>query len=87
MGNEQEFIAWLGTERRMGMRSAKDVLSRLKRAVGLLGTDALGAASVSQLNEVAAFEQCSMFIKSQLRRAVILYLEYSMDMQKQRSNE
>lgn len=75
--NYQEFLVWLETERKMSKRSAKDVVSRLKRVVGLLGSDTLDSTSVSKLNEVAAFDECTMFIKSQLRRSVTLYLEYS----------
>ena len=77
MMNYQEFLAWLETERQMSKRSAKDVVSRLKRVVGLLGSDTLDSTSVSKLNEVTAFDECTMFIKSQLRRSVALYLEYS----------
>ena len=77
MMDYQEFLEWLETERKMSRRSAKDVVSRLKRVVGLLGSDTLDSASVSKLNEVATFDECTMFIKSQLRRSVTLYLEYS----------
>lgn len=73
----QEFLAWLETERKMSKRSAKDVVSRLKRVAGLLGSDTLDSTSVSKLNEVVEFDECSMFIKSQLRRSVTLYFEYS----------
>lgn len=72
----QEFLAWLEGEKKMGTRSARDVVSRLKRVVGMLGTDVLDDASVLKLNEVDAFDECSMYIKSQLRRSVNLYLEY-----------
>ena len=47
MMNYQEFLAWLETERQMSKRSAKDVVSRLKRVVGLLGSDTLDSTSVS----------------------------------------
>ena len=77
MMNYQEFLVWLETERKMSKRSAKDVVSRLKRVVSLMGSDSLDNTSVSKLNEVAAFDECTMFIKSQLRRSVTLYLEYS----------
>lgn len=72
----QEFLAWLEGEKKMGTRSARDVVSRLKRVVGMLGTDVLDDASVLKLNEVDAFDECSMYIKSQLRRSINLYLEY-----------
>lgn len=72
----QEFLVWLEDEKKMGTRSARDVVSRLKRVVGMLGTDVLDDASVLKLNELDAFDECSMYIKSQLRRSVNLYLEY-----------
>lgn len=75
--NYHEFLTWLETERKMSTRSARDVVSRLRRVIGLLGSDSLDSTSVSKLNEVAAFNECSLFIKSQLRRSVNLYLEYS----------
>lgn len=72
----QEFLAWLERDKNMGARSARDVVSRLRRVVIMLGTDALDDTSVLKLNDVATFDECSMFIKSQLRRSVNLYLEY-----------
>ena len=54
-----EFLIWLEDERKMSKRSAKDVVSRLKRVVGLLGSDTLDSTSVSKLNEVAAFDECT----------------------------
>lgn len=77
MMNYQDFVTWLETERNMSARSARDVASRLRRVVGFLGSDAIDGTAVSKLNGVAAFDECSMFIKSQLRRSVNLYLEYS----------
>ena len=73
----QEFLVWLETERKMSKRAAKDVVSRLKRVIGLMSCDALDSSSISKLNAIAEFDACSMFIKSQLRRSVALYLEFS----------
>lgn len=72
----QEFLIWLETERKMNTRSARDVVSRLKRVAGMLDSNDFDSMSVSKLNEIAEFNKCSMFIKSQLRRSVNLYLEY-----------
>lgn len=77
MMNYQEFLTWLETERNMSTRSARDVVSRLKRVVGMLGTDALDSTSVMRLSENTAFDECSMFVKSQLRRSINLYIEFS----------
>ena len=77
MMDYQEFLTWLETERKMSTRSARDVVSRLRRVVGLLGSDSIDSTSISKLNDITAFDECSMFIKSQLRRSVHLYLEYS----------
>ena len=75
--NYQEFLIWLESERNMSIRSARDVVSRLRRVVRLLGSDSLDITSLSELSEVDSFNNCSMFIKSQLRRSVNLYLEYA----------
>lgn len=76
MMDYQRFLTWLECEKKMGTRSARDVVSRLKRVVSMLGTDVLDDASVLKLNEVDTFDECSMYIKSQLRRSINLYLEY-----------
>lgn len=72
----QEFLAWLETERGMSIRSSKDVVSRLKRVVNMIGTDEIKKNSAEKLQECEAFNTCSVYIKSQLRRSVNLYFEY-----------
>lgn len=73
----QMFLDWLVNERKMNTRSARDVVSRLKRVVNMLGSDNIDENTITILNGIEVFDNCSMFIKSQLRRSVSLYLEYS----------
>jgi hypothetical protein len=73
----QEFLTWLENERAMSNRSERDVVSRLRRVVNLLGEEVIDEASVEKLNENSTFDDFSMYIKSQLRRSVKLYMEYS----------
>ncbi|MBR5617713.1 MAG: hypothetical protein IKW50_05965 [Oscillospiraceae bacterium] len=71
-----KFIEWLNTEKSMGARSAKDVLSRCSRVNRLLGTEKLGVDTIDLLKENAEFQNSSTFIRSQLKRAVSLYVEF-----------
>lgn len=75
--NYHEFLMWLEAERKMSARSARDVVSRLKRVIYLLDGDAVDSTSVSKLNKITEFHECTVFVKSQLRRSIRLYLEYS----------
>ena len=70
------FYEWLLTEKKMSKRSAKDVLSRCKRVCNLLSIDEISEDSLTQLTLAVKFNDKSMFIKSQLKRAVSLWLEY-----------
>lgn len=72
----ESFLAWLEEERKMSVRSARDVVSRLKRAIILLETGEINEESVDRLDSTPAFTKCTMFIKSQLRRSVKLYQEF-----------
>ena len=74
--NHQSFHIWLTKEKNMQERSASDVVSRLNRATVMLGGKDINKDAVQLLNQVPNFCRCTMSIKSQLRRAVILYMEY-----------
>ncbi len=75
--NYEGFFTWLKTERGMGDRSARDTVSRLKRVLRIVGEDSVNAITMEKLNGVAEFAAFSMFIKSQLRRSVTLYREFT----------
>lgn len=70
------FQEWLQTEKNMSVRSAHDVISRLKRVLLITDEETITEKSTEKLNASNSFSDCSMFIKSQLRRSISLYLEY-----------
>ena len=70
------FVEWLSTEKRMGARSAKDVVSRCGRVNRLLSTEELEENAIDLLKENSDFQNSSTFIRSQLKRAVSLYIEF-----------
>ena len=71
-----KFLEWLSSEKSMGARSAKDVLSRCGRVNRLLGVEELDENAIELLKENDAFQNSSTFIRSQLKRAVSLYAEF-----------
>ena len=70
------FIEWLSTEKAMGVRSAKDVVSRCSRVNRLLGLEEFSENTIDLLKENSSFQNSSTFIRSQLKRAVSLYMEF-----------
>jgi len=70
------FLDWLTTEKGMGSRGAHDVVSRCKRIQKLAVKNDISDVTSDMLLECEAFQGCSMFIKSQLKRAAVLSQEY-----------
>lgn len=75
--NYEGFLEWLKTEKNMSERSAKDTVSRIKRALRVVSETSVDKSTINKLNEAPEFLALSMFIKSQLRRAVTLYREFA----------
>ena len=71
-----KFLEWLNTEKSMGARSAKDVVSRCSRVNRLLGIEEIGADTIDLLKENDEFQNSSTFIRSQLKRAISLCIEF-----------
>ena len=71
-----ELVEWLIEEKKMSVRSAKDVLSRYGRICRMLDIEAIDDNTFNQLIESDNYNECSMFIKSQLKRTVTLYSEF-----------
>jgi len=73
------FQYWLTNSVGLQLKSARDVVSRVRRAskyVDLdleIGNDKL----IDLLQKNPAYEKLSMYVRSQLRRAVLLYREYN----------
>lgn len=74
--NYEGFLEWLKTEKNMSERSARDTVSRIKRALRIVSGASVDTATLDKLNEAPEFLKLSMFIKSQLRRAIALYQEF-----------
>lgn len=70
------FLEWLSTEKAMGARSAKDVVSRCARVNRLLSLEELEENTIGLLKENNDFQNSSTFVRSQLKRAVSLYIEF-----------
>ena len=74
--NYEGFLEWLKTEKNMSERSTRDTVSRIKRALRIISKDSVETSTIEKLNASPEFLKLSMFIKSQLRRAVALYQEF-----------
>lgn len=70
------FLDWLIADKKMSQRAAKDVLSRCKRVSKIIGDDVLNKKTIEHLNASEEFNAKSIYIKSQLKRAVNLFCEY-----------
>lgn len=75
--NYEGFLEWLKTEKNMSERSARDTVSRIKRALRIISGVSVDTMTLDKLNEAPEFLELSIFIKSQLRRAVTLYQEFA----------
>lgn len=73
----EEFRTWLKSCKGFSTRSSNDVLSRLKRVMILVGVETVDSNTSSLLENSNQFANCSLSVKSQLRRAIILYNEYN----------
>lgn len=71
-----DFFIWLVNKKNMKQRSAKDVISRCKRASKILDTEIINSDSLGKLLQNDEYKANSMFVKSQLKRAVILLEEF-----------
>ncbi|MBQ9940900.1 MAG: hypothetical protein IJO74_05115 [Clostridia bacterium] len=70
------FFNWLLDDKKLSQRAAKDVISRCKRICKILNVDKIGDSTIEKLNINTEFSEKSMFIKSQLRRACTLWVEF-----------
>lgn len=71
-----EFVIWLEEEKKLSKKSAHDVQSRLGRALNIAKDKEATDQTLSVLENNVEFKGLSMSVKSQLRRAVRLYVEY-----------
>ena len=64
-------------EKKLSTKSARDVQSRLARALKILNKEEVTFDSIALLEEKEDFKCLSISVKSQLRRSIRLYCEYS----------
>ena len=72
-----EFKDWLKKEKKYSDRSARDVKSRIKRALIISGEEKITEKTLPIIESNNIFCALSPSVKSQIRRAVHLYQEYS----------
>ena len=72
------FLSYLKKEKKLSPRSAKDVISRIKRANTFVNVDSKKNYNsiVIQLERINEFSDLSQYVKPQIKRAVFLYKEY-----------
>lgn len=78
--NKATFYDWLIAEQHLSERSARDVISRCKRADGIVSSAGVpDAYYLFTLEQQPCFQQLSVNVKSQIKRAVRLkgtYLQH-----------
>ncbi len=70
------FKQWLQDERNMSIRSATDVISRCKRISRMTEKNDIDNNTVDMLIQMKSYDEMSSSIKSQLKRAATLYMEF-----------
>ena len=78
--DEQGFRQWLEQHSGLDGRSLSDVVSRAKRAIKVAPIDAVRTENelLYRLNEAREFKAMSGAVKSQVKRAALLYLAFKM---------
>lgn len=72
----EDFKKWLISKKNFGAKSATDSVSRLKRGQAILGNAEVNSKSVDEVKDREEFEKLSVSVKSQIRRAIKLYIEF-----------
>lgn len=82
------FESWLVIEKSYSIRAAKDVVSRCRRSERILScTERLDSYYVFLLQQQIEYQKLSMNVKSQIKRAVNLQLEYLEYLNSRRNKE
>lgn len=76
---DEKFKEWLMQNKKMKPRSARDVLSRVKRVSSYVNVtmDVDDSDLVNLLEKNSEFSRLSKFVRPQMRRALVLYREYN----------
>lgn len=74
-----DFFSWLVSKNGMSERSARDVISRSRRVISIVKQNEINNNTMKLLTASTEFANCSISIKSQLKRAVTLYMTFSVN--------
>jgi|GEM_PF-3302427 len=79
MFSSEKFGNWLCKSKGFGVRSAKDANSRLKRTKNFIDYEKYKEANLAihALEANNEYKNLSVFVQSQLKRALTLYFQYS----------
>lgn len=77
-GNTEFFTEWLKQEKKLGRASAYDIKSRIKRVKKILNSEIIVEKTITELDNNEAFLALNNVVRSQLKGAVKLFLEYSL---------
>ncbi len=74
--NKEKFTQWLLSEKKMTERSARDVICRCNRISKLFDNASIDSIPISKFIKSDEFGTLTFYIKSQLKRALSLYIEF-----------
>jgi hypothetical protein len=77
MRDDEGFRSWLASHKGIRGRSVTDISSRARRAKAMLGTSEPLPSDTLRLDKIAEFSECSTSVRSQVRRALRLWIEFS----------
>ena len=78
--NQTTFYEYLVQVKKLNERSARDVISRCNRVRKMIQEE-IQEDALDKLLAQDAYRNCSTFVKSQLKRSILLYREYLDGMQ------
>ena len=75
---QDRFLSYLRNEKKLSYRSAKDVVSRIKRANSFVNVDSKQNYNLiaKQLERKDKYLALSPFVQTQIKRAIFLHKEY-----------
>lgn len=76
MINQTTFYEYLVQVKKFNERSARDVISRCNRVRKMIQVDEIQEDALDKLLAQDTFMNCSTFVRSQLKRSILLYREY-----------
>lgn len=76
MINQTTFYEYLVYVKKFNERSARDVISRCNRVRKMIQEEEIQEDAMDKLLAQDTYMNCSTFVRSQLKRSILLYREY-----------